>query len=63
LYEAYEMQDQRYLKIDLGDAGGYLIMPVTAVSMQWDLPIDGAVGYTISFVKGSATKHAFGPCI
>lgn len=62
LYEAYEMQDQRYLKIDLGDAGGYLIMPVTAVSMNWDLPIDGAVSYSIEFIKGSATKHAFGPC-
>lgn len=62
LYEAYEMQDQRYLRINLGDAGGYLIMPVTAVSMQWELPIDGAVSYQISFVKGSATKHAFGPC-
>lgn len=62
LYEAYELQDQRYLRIDLGDAGGYLIMPVTAVSMNWDLPVDGAVGYSIEFIKGSATRHAFGPC-
>ena len=59
LYEAYEAQDQRYLKIDLGAAGGYLIMPVTALSMNWSIPLEGAVGYTISFVKGSATKHAF----
>lgn len=59
LYEAYEAMDQRYLKIDLGAAGGYLIMPVTALSMNWSIPLEGAVGYTISFAKGSATKHAF----
>ena len=62
LYEAFEFKDQRYLRIDLGEAGGYLIMPVTALSMNWELPLDGAVSYTIEFVKGSATRHAFGPC-
>jgi hypothetical protein len=59
LYEAYEMKDQRYMKIDLGAAGGWLVMPVTALSMNWSIPLEGAVGYTIEFAKGSATKHAF----
>ena len=59
LYEAYEAKDQRYLKVDLGAAGGYLVMPVTCLSMNWSIPLEGAVGYTISFAKGSATKHAF----
>lgn len=59
LYEAYETKDQRYMKIDLGAAGGWLIMPVTALSMNWSIPLEGAVGYTIEFAKGSATKHAF----
>ncbi len=59
LYEAYESKDQRYMKIDLGAAGGWLIMPVTALSMNWSIPLEGAVGYTIEFAKGSATKHAF----
>jgi len=62
LYQAYQFKDQRYLRIGLGDAGGYLIMPVTALGMSWELPIDGAVQYSIEFVKGSATRHAFGPC-
>lgn len=59
LYEAYEAKDQRYLKIDLGAAGGYLVMPVTCLSMSWSVPLEGAVGWTIEFAKGAATKHAF----
>lgn len=63
LYDAYEQGDQRYLKIDLGNDGtndqGYLVAPVVALSMNWDIPLEGAVGYTITFVKNSATKHRF----
>lgn len=59
LYECYEAKDQRYMRINLGAAGGYLVMPVVALSMNWSIPLEGAVGYTISFAKGSATKHAF----
>ena len=59
LYECYEAKDQRYLKIDLGDAGGWLVVPVTCLSMSWSVPLEGAVGWTIEFAKGSATKHAF----
>ena len=62
LYEAYDFADQRYLKISLGEDQGYLVAPVVAVSMNWDIPLEGAVAYTISFVKNSATKHRFGPC-
>ena len=62
LYEAYESQDQRYLRINLGEDQGYLVMPVTALSMNWDIPLEGAVQFTLSMVKGSATRHLFGPC-
>lgn len=62
LYESYEMQDQRYLRIDLGPDQGYLVMPVTALSMNWDLPLEGAVEFTLTMVKGSGTRHLFGPC-
>lgn len=62
LYESYESQDQRYLRIGLGPDQGYLVMPVTALSMNWDLPLEGAVEFTLTFVKGSATRHLFGPC-
>ncbi len=59
LYECYEAKDQRYLRIDLGNAGGWLVVPVTCLSMSWSVPLEGAVGWTIEFAKGSATKHAF----
>ena len=60
LYDAAEMMDQRYLRINIqGDEQGYLVAPVTALGMNWDIPLEGAVGYTITFVKGSATRHLF----
>lgn len=60
LYDAAEMMDQRYLRINInGDTQGYLVAPVTALGMNWDIPLEGAVGYTITFVKGSATRHLF----
>lgn len=60
LYEAAEMMDQRYIRINInGDTQGYLVAPVTALGMNWDIPLEGAVGYTITFVKGSATRHLF----
>ena len=62
LYEAYEYADQRYLRISLGPDQGYLVAPVVAISMNWEIPLEGAVAYTLSFVKNSATKHRFGPC-
>lgn len=62
LYESFESQDQRYLRIDLGPDQGYLVMPVTALSMNWDIPLEDAVQFTLTMVKGSATRHLFGPC-
>jgi hypothetical protein len=60
LYEAAEMVDQRYIRINIsGDKQGYLVAPVTALGMNWDIPLEGAVGYTITFVKGSATRHLY----
>ncbi len=62
LYEAYEYADQRYLRISLGPDQGYLVAPVVAISMNWEIPLEGAVAYTLTFAKNSATKHRFGPC-
>lgn len=60
LYDAAEMYDQRYLRINLnGDEQGYLIAPVTALAMNWEIPLEGAVAYTVTFVKSSATRHLF----
>ena len=60
LYEAAEMVDQRYIRINIsGDKQGYLVAPVTALGINWEIPLEGAVSYTITFVKGSATRHLF----
>ena len=60
LYEAAEMIDQRYIRINIsGDKQGYLVAPVTALGINWEIPLEGAVSYTITFVKGSATRHLF----
>ena len=62
LYDSYETSDQRFLRIDLGPDQGYLVMPVTALSMNWDIPLEDAVQFTLTMVKGSETRHLFGPC-
>lgn len=59
LYAASKSQDQRYIRINLGDDQGYLVAPVTITSFTWDLPLDGAVGYSGSMVLGSKVKHCF----
>ena len=60
LYAAAEMMDQRYIRINIsGDTQGYLVAPVTALGINWDIPLEGAVAYTITFVKGSQTRHLF----
>lgn len=48
----------RYLRITLPN-NGYIVAPVTFSSITWDLPLDGAVGYSGSAVLGSKPKHLF----
>ena len=59
LYAASKSQDQRYIRINLGDEQGYLVAPVTITSFTWDLPLDGAVGFSGTMVLGSKVKHCF----
>lgn len=59
LYAASKSQDQRYIRINLGDDQGYLVAPVTITSFTWDLPLDGAIGYSGTMVLGSKVKHCF----
>lgn len=61
LYEASLKQDQRYIRIDLVKYGeqGYLVAPVTVSAFTWDLPLEGAIGYSGTFVLGSKVRHLF----
>ena len=59
LYSASKSKDQRYIRIDLGEDQGYLVAPVVLSSFTWELPLDGAIGYSGTMVLGSAVKHCF----
>ena len=49
---------ERILRIEL-PSNGYLVAPVTFAQITWDLPIDGAVGYTGTAVLGTKMVHQF----
>jgi hypothetical protein len=49
---------QRALRVTL-PSNGYLVCPFTVSTISWDLPTDGAIGYTLNSVMGSKMKHVF----
>lgn len=49
---------ERVMRITLPD-NGYLVAPVTFSQITWDLPIDGAVGYTGTAVLSTKMVHQF----
>jgi len=49
---------QRIVRIML-PGNGYLIAPINFSSIGWDLPLDGAIGYTGSGVLASKMRHLF----
>jgi len=49
---------ERLIRITLPN-NGYIIMPVTIASLTWDLPIDGAVGFSGTGTLGSKPRHLF----
>ena len=59
LLKAVEAGDTRQLRILLPGNNGYIVAPVKFSSMTYDLPIDGAVGYSGSGVFSSKPVHLF----
>ena len=49
---------ERYLRVNLPD-NGYLIAPMTISLITWDLPLDGAIGYTGTAVLSTKMMHVF----
>lgn len=49
---------QRIVRIML-PGNGYLVAPINFSSIGWDLPLDGAIGYTGSGVLASRMRHLF----
>jgi len=58
LLEAVEDGLPRVMRITL-PSNGYLIAPITLSSMTYDLPIDGAQGYSGTAVLGSKMVHRY----
>ena len=48
----------REIRVTLPD-NGYLIAPMVVSLITWDLPIDGAIGYSGTGVLGSKLRHVF----
>lgn len=58
LLNAEDDGEIRTLRVDL-PSNGYLIAPMTISTITWDLPLDGAIGYSGTAVLGSKLKHVF----
>lgn len=58
LLKAVEDGNQRYLRIML-PSNGYLVAPVTFASINYDLPLDGAVAYSGTGAMGARLRHIF----
>jgi len=58
LLEAVEDGEERIIRIDL-PSNGYLIAPGTFSNIVWDLPLDGAIGYSGTIILSSKMRHVF----
>ena len=58
LLDAEEDGESRTLRVDL-PSNGYLVAPMILSTIIWDLPLDGAIGYSGTAVLGSKLKHVF----
>ena len=58
ILKAVEAQDLRQMRITI-PGHGYVVAPVKFSSLTWDLPIDGAIGFSGSGVFSSKPAHLF----
>jgi len=49
---------ERIMRIEL-PSNGYLVAPMTFTSISWDLPVDGAIGYTGTTILTTQMQHQF----
>jgi len=59
LYEAWQLGDERLIRIDLGPDQGWLVARGRVSSVNWSVPIDGAIAYTFTMTLSEAFKHSF----
>ena len=59
LYEAWQMGDERIIRVELGENQGWLVASGKVSSVNWAVPIDGAISYTFTCTLTEAFKHCF----
>lgn len=59
LYEAWQLGDERIIRVDLGPDQGWLVARGRVSSVNWSVPIDGAIAYTFTMTLTEAFKHCF----
>jgi hypothetical protein len=59
LYDAWQVGDERLLRVDLGPDQGWLVARGRVSSVNWQVPIDGAIAYTFTMTLTEAFKHCF----
>jgi hypothetical protein len=58
LLKAVDDANQRFLRIMFPN-NGFVVFPVTFSNITWDLPLEGAIGYSGSAVLGTNARHLF----
>lgn len=59
LYMAWQDANARQLVIKLHDGNGYVVAPITVGMVQWDIPLNGAEGFSGTMVMGNEPRHLY----
>ena len=59
LYEAWQLGDERLIRVDLGPDQGWLVARGRVSSVNWSVPIDGAITYTFTCSLTEPFHHCF----
>lgn len=59
LYDAWQLNDVRLIRVDLGDDQGWLVASGRVSSVNWSVPLDGAISYTFTMTVIDPFKHCF----
>lgn len=59
LYEAWQLGDERLIRVDLGPDQGWLVARGRVSSVNWAVPIDGAIAFTYTMTLSEQFKHCF----
>lgn len=61
LYKAIQQTSAKtyQVRIFLPNSQGYIVFPATLATLNWDIPLEGAIAYSGTFALGSKPRHLF----